>query len=178
MARKKTAAAARIAKTVSAAAEQLGVGERTLAAWLSRGCPGKSGAYDLDAIEAWRAANIKPRSGARENPERAKWEARRARAEALTKEIRLREVRGHLVSVVRAARVIRQHIAEVATHLDQLPDYAVALSQLSAEQKKQLRARIKSKVRELRTMLERSLRALAKEARSEAKHDEDEADAA
>lgn len=170
MAKKKKPEAVTSPATVSEAAQRLGVGERTLAAWLSKGCPGKPGAYDLDAIRVWRAANVKPRGGHAENPGRAKWEEKKARAEALMKELRYREARGQLISVARAAQVVKQHVAEAASHLDQLPDFAAAGLRLPAEQKRRLRERLRKKIADLRTTLERSLRSLAKAAAQEGKH--------
>ncbi|HJT34856.1 MAG TPA: hypothetical protein VJ783_22705, partial [Pirellulales bacterium] len=128
----------------------------------------------IDAIRAWRAATRKPTPAS--DGGRAKWEEKKARAEALMKELRYREARGQLVSVARASQVIKRHISEVNTHLDQLPDYAVASARLPDEHKKKLRERIKAKVRDLRATLERSLRAMAKEARTEGKQDGAEAD--
>lgn len=155
--------------TIAAAASRLGVHPRTLKEWLAGGAPGKEGAYDVEAIRAWRAATRKAQPASEGG--RAKWEERKARAEALIKELRYRESRGQLVSVARASQVVRQHISEVNTHLDQLPDYAVASSRLPTEQKKKLRERIKAKVRDLRATLERSLRALAKAAQTEGKQE-------
>lgn len=172
MAKKKTAA--RVAKTVSAAAEQLGVGERTLAAWLARGCPGAKDRYDLDAIEAWRAENVKPQPRATDSSGRAKWEERRARAEALLKELRVREARGELIGVARAGQIVRQHIAEVVTHLDQLPDFAVAGQRLATDAKKKIRERLKAKIRELRATLEKSLREMARAAKRDGEVESDE----
>ncbi len=151
-------------KTIAAAAARLGVGERTLAAWLSRGAPGRAGQYDVDAIATWRAANLKPRTG-RDDPKRAKWEARKARAEARTKELAYRRLRGDVIDIATATRLIRQHIAEVVTHLDQLPDFAVAGHRLDPATKGKMRERLRGKVRDMRQTLERSLRAMAKESR-------------
>jgi phage terminase Nu1 subunit (DNA packaging protein) len=47
----------RTAKTILKAAIALGVDERTVKLWFVRGAPKCRGAYDLEAIERWAAAN-------------------------------------------------------------------------------------------------------------------------
>lgn len=158
-----------VVSTIAAAAARLGVNARTVKEWLAAGCPGNAGHYDVDAIRAWRAATRKAQPASEGG--RAKWEERKARAEALIKELRYRESRGQLISVARAAQVVRQHVAEAASHLDQLPDFAAAGLRLPAEQKRRLRDRLRKKIADLRTTLERSLRSLAKAAAREGKRE-------
>lgn len=45
-----------IVKTIREVAEAFEISERAVKYWLAAGAPGKSGTYDLAAIEAWRAA--------------------------------------------------------------------------------------------------------------------------
>lgn len=152
--------APRVVKTIAAAAKALGVHERTLKQWLTDPeCPRSRGKYDVEAIRAWRDANKKP--GASADSPRAKWETRKARAEALAKELDLRTRSGQLIRVDRAAQVVARHIAEVVTHLDQLPDFAVAGVRLAAATKKIVRERVRQKIDDLRATVEKSLRALA-----------------
>lgn len=160
--KKKETPVSQTVPTIAAAAARLGVHPRTVKDWLASGAPGKEGDYDVDAIRAWRAATRKAAPASEGG--RAKWEERKARAEALIKELRYRESRGQLISVARAAQIVKQHVAEAASHLDQLPDFAAAGLRVTTEQKRRLRDRLRRKVGDLRTTLERSLRSLAKAA--------------
>ena len=54
-----------IVETRSQVAKHFGVHLRTFATWLSAGCPGQPGAYDLDQIAAWRN---RPRPAAAREP--------------------------------------------------------------------------------------------------------------
>lgn len=65
MAKKKPARArgakkppARVVNSIAAVAKSLGLSSRVVADYLARGCPGKPGNYDLDAIDAWRALHV------------------------------------------------------------------------------------------------------------------------
>ncbi len=50
-------------------AEHFGVHLRTAAAWFAAGAPGKSGAYDLEAITVWRAQRSKHKVPLRQPPQ-------------------------------------------------------------------------------------------------------------
>lgn len=153
-----------IVKTIAAAAKALGVHARTLKEWLTDPeCPRERGKYDVEAIRGWREATRKPAVGT--EGARSKWETRKARAEARIKELDLRMRAGQLIRVDRAAQVVKQHIAEVVTHLDQLPDFAVAGVRLPAATKQIVRERVRQKIEDLRSTVERSLRSLAAAAR-------------
>lgn len=168
MPRKKKEATPAAVSTIAAVAAGLGVDQRTVKDWLAVGCPGKKeGAYDLDAIRAWRAATRKaPRVT---EGDRAKWETRKARAEARTKELELRLRRGQLISVATAAQIVKQQIAEVRTHLDQLPDFVCSAVKLAAEPRKRLRDKVRTKIADLLAALEQSQRRMAAAARREGK---------
>lgn len=152
--------------TIAAAAKRLGVNQRTLKEWLACGCPGERGAYDVDAIAAWRSANRAP-VRSEETEGRAKWELLKVQAEAQTKRLQLQQQREKLLLVDRAVQVMKQHVAEVKTHLEQLPDKIVASVKLSAAEKKKLRARVAAWVRAYCEGFEASLRALAKTAKQD-----------
>jgi hypothetical protein len=151
-----------VVASAAVAADRLGFAERTLMGWLARGCPGKPGAYDVDAIAAWHAANVRPRA---QNTERSHWEARRSRAAALAAEMDLLLKRGKLIETERAAQTMTQHIAEVNAHLDQLPDFAVAGENVPVESKRKIRDKLRRKIHDMRLSLERSSRELAREAK-------------
>lgn len=157
-----------IESTIAGAAKRLRVSQRTLASWLAAGCPGKRGAYDVDAIAAWRSANRAPVK-TEETAGRAKWEEKKAKAEAGIKTLELRLKREKLLLVDRAVQVMRQHVAEVRTHLEQLPDKIVALVKLPPAEKKKLRGRIAGWVRGYCQQFEASLRALGKTAKQDGK---------
>lgn len=148
-----------VVTTIAAAALAIGVNERTLKTWLARGCPGEPGAYDVDAIRAWRIAILG--RGESRGTDRAKWEARKAKAEALTKELLLRKRRAELIEVEYACRLMARHAAEVKAHLEQLPDFAAAQVKLATAAKKQLRDRLKKKLHELCEVFARGLTELA-----------------
>lgn len=169
MGKRKSNAPSAIATTIAAAAQRLKVHKRTLQEWLAAGAPGKRGAYDVDAIARWRSENRKPVDEARgESSERAKWESRKSRADALKKELELLQARGRLIELDSAARVMAQHVAEVKTHLLQVPERVVGLLKLPAGEKKHIRARIAEWVRAYCAQFENSLRELAKQAKHEA----------
>lgn len=171
MAKKKAAKATKL-KTIAAVAERLGVDERTVKTWLARGCPGETGSYDVDAIAAWRAAHRKAPAAA--DAERAKWAASREKAQAKREWLRLRRDRGDLILVSRAAQIYRQVTAEVITHLDQLPEFAVAGSRLPADAKKKLKEKLRGKVSDMRAALEKSIRTLAATAKRDGEAESDE----
>lgn len=176
MPRKKTAAPSAapssVVKTIAAAAKRVGVAERVLAGWLAAGCPGETGAYDVDAITAWRAANRRPARNKAEGSDN--WEKQRRKYAAKREKLKFQRERGELIMVSRAAQVIKQAVAEVTTHLDQLPDYAVAGCRLPADTRRKLKERIKAKVRELRSTLEGTFREMARTAKREGAADSDE----
>lgn len=159
-------------KTIAAVAKRLAVDERTVKTWLAAGCPGEQGAYDVDAIAAWRAAHKKAAPAA--EGERAKYAARYELAHAEREELKLQRERGDLILVSRAAQVMRQHVAEAVTHLDQLADYAVAGQRLPAEAKKKIRERLKTRLRDIRLALEKSLKEMARTAKRDGAADRDE----
>lgn len=168
MPRSKKEAAVAAVSTIAAAAAAIGVDQRTLKDWLSAGCPGKkNGTYDLDSIRAWRAATRK--KAPTQEGDRARWETRKARAEARTKELELRLRRGQLIRVATAAQIVKQQIAEVRAHLDQLPDYVCTAVKLSAESQRRLRDKTRDKVADLLAALEQSQRRMAAAARREGK---------
>lgn len=171
--KKKRESKATRAKSIAEVATRVGVDERTVKGWLASGCPGEPGAYDVDAIVAWRAAH-KKKAPAPAEGERAKYAARYELAHAAREELKLLREQGDLILVTRAAQIVRQHVAEVVAHLEQLPDFAVAGQRLPADAKKKIRERVKAKVREMRLALERSLREMARTARCDgaAQHDE------
>jgi len=166
--KKQPAAPSPIETTIAAAAKRLGVHERTLKEWLGVGCPGERGKYDVDAITAWRSANRAPPKS-QEGGGRSKWERRKSRAEALTKELHYEQQQQKLLLVDRAVQVMRQHVAEVKTQLEQLPDKIVAAVKLPTAEKKKLRAKVAGWVRAYCTSFESSLRALAKTAKQDDK---------
>lgn len=169
MGKRKSKAPSAVATTIAAAAKRLKVHKRTLQEWLAAGAPGKHGAYDVDAIARWRSENRKPVDEARgESSERAKWESRKSRADALKKELELLQARGRLIELDSAARVMAQHVAEVKTHLGQLPDRVISLLKLPAGEKKKIRATIAEWVRAYCAQFHNSLRDLAKTAKREA----------
>lgn len=151
------------AATIAAAAVELGVDERTLKTWLGKGCPrGEGGGYDVEAIRVWRAANLKvQRTEPTKVGGRAHWEKRKARADAKMRELELKQKQGLLIEVDVAARVIGQHVAEVKTHLGQLPDFVLSLVKVPAGQAKKVRERLKSKLNDLCEVLQRSMNELA-----------------
>lgn len=156
--------------TAAAAAKRVGVSERVLRSWLAAGCPGKRGHYDCAQIAAWREGNKRPAPPVGGD----KWEERRRAAVAQREELKLQRERGELIAVSRAAQIVGQHIAEVATHLDALPDFAVAGQRLAAEAKKKITERLKAKIRELRATLEKSLRDVALTAKRDAGAENDQ----
>lgn len=145
--------------TIAEVALRLQVNERTVKSWLARGCPGEPGKYDTDAIRAWRSAVLG--RGQEPSTNRAKWETRKAKAEALTKELLLRKRRAELIEVESACRLMARHAAEVKAHLEQIPDFAAAQVKLAAAAKKQLRERLKKKLHELCEVFSRGLAELA-----------------
>lgn len=160
--------------SIAAVAKRLGVAERTVNSWLAAGCPGEPGAYDVDAITAWRAAHKKAAPAAAAEGERAKYAARYELAHAAREELKLRREQGDLILVSRAAQIVRQHVAEAVTHLDQLADFAVAGQRLAADAKKKIRERVKSRVRDIRLALEKSLKEMARTARRDGAAENDE----
>lgn len=164
-----------VVKTVAAAAKIIGVRERTVCDWRACGCPGKRGHYDVDAIKAWRAENRKATSGtaADAKGERAKWAAKREKALAQREEFRLRRELGEYILVARAAQIVRQHIAEVVTHLDQLPEFAVAGERIDSKVKGRIRDKLRSKIRDMRITFERSMREQARAAKRDAEKEDD-----
>ena len=150
------AAAAKPVATIAAAAAAIGVHQRTLKEWLSRGAPGSAGKYDVQAIEAWREATLRPTPEAGDD-----WQKRRTAAQAQREEIRLSRDRRALIEVAEAERIVKRHAAEVRAHLDQLPDFAASLVKLTAAKKKQFVAALGAKVRELCAAFERAERELA-----------------
>lgn len=161
-------------KTIAAVGRRLYVDERTVKTWLAAGCPGEAGAYDVEAIAEWRAENRRPARQTVPEGERAKYAASREKAQAKREWLKLRRERGDLILVSRAAQVMRQHVAEVVTHLDQLPDFAVAGQGLPAETKKKIRDRLKARIRDMRLSLEKSLKEMARTAKRDGEAESDE----
>jgi len=102
-------------------ANYFGVHLRTVAAWLSAGCPGKSGRFDLAEIERWRK-QTKPNTTAAEAVNRAELLAIKVDRERLARD---RE-RGDMLPVDPLIRWAERYAAEIRARLEQLPDALVA----------------------------------------------------
>ena len=140
---------AKRASSVPEVARHFGVSERSVHTWLASGCPrpprGKP--YDLAAIAAWRAANVRPRPEERKS-ETAKtlddWRIRTERARALAAEDDLRIRKGELVETDWVVRLLTRHVATHNALFEQLVDRV--LSVLPAELQQQDRRRVSDSV--------------------------------
>lgn len=150
------------AATIAAVARHFEVHERTIKSWFAKGCPRDKGAYDIDAIAAWREANLGVAEADETSDKRGLWETRRSRAAALKAELELQAAQGRLIEVDQAARIVGQHIAEVKAHLNQLPNFAASLVKLKGAQKKPFLDAMAKKIRKLCDGFEEALTELAK----------------
>ena len=110
------------AKTIAQVAVHFGVGERWAANWFARGCPGKPGRYDLDAIERWRQRNLAVTPGNGESAH-ARWMEARAERETL----KVLQMRGELVPLEPIRRLFVRHVNEAKALMDQIPDRVLAV---------------------------------------------------
>ncbi|HEX5443184.1 MAG TPA: hypothetical protein VFW87_05120 [Pirellulales bacterium] len=163
--------------TQTALAKAFDVSPNTVKKWLLRaGFPGGAkGPWSYDRVADYLRTTGSPKAPAGEaaapsdvdaskaivkGTATAKLLAAREQARRLKLENDRRE--GLLVRREEAARVMAQHVAEVKTHLAQLPDKVAAAVRLPPAQKKKLREKIAGWVRGYCSQFEASLRALAK----------------
>ncbi len=149
-----------IATSLRDVARHFGVSSRAVGYWKDGGMPWQPGRYDLDAIEAWRAAQ-RGNDNEQEEDTRGYWETKRSRAAAMLAELALGQKRGELIEVDLAARLVGQHVAAVKAQLEQLPDYVLSLVKLPPAGKRSLRDGCRKKVRDLCEAFQRSLADLA-----------------
>lgn len=123
--KKKNPQAATIVTTRSDVARHFAVAERTVGNWIARGMPGRPGRYDLAAIAAWRGGR-QPAKPGRLSPEREAAMARHELARAEEREIKVARLRGQLVAVDPARRLVGRRVHEARSVLDQLPDQILA----------------------------------------------------
>jgi len=128
-------------KTARAAAVELGVDRGTLQEWLARGAPGKKRrGFDLDAIRAWRNANVAPPrappSGEEDIADRARLlraQADERQAKAQLAELQLKIQRGEYLEISAVKERDHARIAIVKRGLfalgKVLPDRLVGLGQ-------------------------------------------------
>jgi phage terminase Nu1 subunit (DNA packaging protein) len=122
---KKRKTAKRYARSIPDIADALDVTERTVRNWLADGAPGKErGRYDIEAIDAWRAANTRggaKRSGAWQD-ELSQAEAEKARHEARIAKMKADKMAG----IVTDTQSVELDAAEMCTlirvRLQQLPE--------------------------------------------------------
>ena len=147
------ATTARYEPTQQKTADALGVRICTVMRWIALGCPGKGErGYDLEAIQSWRAANVKPTGrptkGERDGSGRPQPPEVSARTVAQTKEIeakaewatlKLQERKGELISLRHAQQSVEDFINAARVQLEQLPDRVVAQLRLSVKQKLHVR---------------------------------------
>jgi len=104
------------AATIAEVAQHFQVADRTVSYWISRGMPGDRGAFDLDAIAAWRQ-----REGlARSDEDSARSEGQKIKNQRET--LRLERERGALVAVEPLRRLFVRHIHEAKAIFEAVPD--------------------------------------------------------
>jgi len=157
-----------VVKTLAEVESQIGVGERTLARNIAKGCPGKPGAYDVAAIKAWRTIHVKPRPGVYSDDTAApagtmaELHRRRLKAQTELEELALAQKRGELVEVKQAKMIMGQHIAEVRAHLEQLPEFAASVApKMDVKARRQFLDRMKAKIRQTIEGFQRGAREMA-----------------
>lgn len=125
----------RIVRTQAEVAVACGVNVQTVKQWRGRGLPGKSGQWDLDAIDSWleehQLGQHRPTEPAVEPaPEgavsRAEAERRRAVADAERAELRVRRERGELIEVHRVVREYQHHATHARALMQQMPNRLLA----------------------------------------------------
>ena len=127
-------------KTRSEIARNFGVSERSVATWLSSGCPGKPGKYDLQAIAAWRRGKVKKEAASSETwKERfQKEKAKIARLDRLRRE-------GQLIDrsvALTCWAIIARRIQQVGSSLQKLfgPSAAKMLNEAIEDCKREVAA--------------------------------------
>lgn len=115
----------RFEPTIAAVALRLGVNHRTVAGYLASGAPAKTEhGYDVDAIENWRALNVRSQSSVTSDPEMAAVRVRRLIARTLYAEANARLLEHEV-----------ERTTEDVVHLDMAEQF---LSGLFVESRRQL----------------------------------------
>lgn len=125
---------AQVARTLAEVAQFLGLSERRIHEFKTRGMPGRPGHYPLDEIAAWYEQRIRGQSGADHTAELVRIRARR---EALE----LQKSEGRLVDVDLPARIFEAASANARQLFAQLPDRVAAA--LPESLPPELRARVR-----------------------------------
>lgn len=122
----------RIQATIGKAAVALGVSNRTLGDWFSRGCPGRPGCYDLDEIEAWRSANIAEPRGGRERQassgegtlqeQKLRSEIAKLDEEVLLKQLKRKLFEGELMRRDDVLQQLSELVLYIKSQIEAIPD--------------------------------------------------------
>lgn len=112
--------------TVGDVALALGVSERTVYTYLKRGAPGeKGGVYDVEAIDAWRRANMADRSQvAKSDLQEALKRAELEKTLEQAREKRLKNdlLEGQLIYRDEVQQLWNESLRRIATRLEALPE--------------------------------------------------------
>lgn len=119
-----------LAASLSEVAAHFDVSDRAVGYWRAHGMPGTRGAYDLDAIDQWRATS---QVGRMSGPGTDEARARLLQTKAEAEEIKLARLKGELVELRAVVRWYRRHINDVKSQLDQLPERVLAILPESIE---------------------------------------------
>ncbi len=125
---------ARVARSLAEVAQFLGLSERRVAEFRTRGMPGTPGAYPLAEIGDWYERAVRQQSGADHAAELMRIRARREQLELQSRE-------GRLVDVDIPARIFEASAAHARQLFDQLPDRILAA--LPEALPPELRARVR-----------------------------------
>jgi hypothetical protein len=134
----------------SQAAKALGIVRQTLAAWEKSGCPrNDDGSYSLPDVFAWAIDRAKSESTiSPASPEADMWLAEFRKQRAIMSRLQRKKLQGQLVPLGKIIPAWAMRMAEVARHLQMLPDQLPPL--LEGLNQYQMRAKLDDKQREIR----------------------------
>lgn len=146
----------------------LGISSRRFWDLVAAGLPRRDdGLFDAAAISQWRAARAAT-TAAEGSGERSQSEAELARIRVEEARLDLAAKRGELIERDLPQRILLAHTAELISHLNELPDYFVALlpASVPANEKRKLRDACERKVSMIRSLMADQCRRWAAEVRA------------
>lgn len=158
--------------TISEAAQAIGVDERTLKTWLSKGAPKKSeSGYDVEAIKKWREFNGQQIHSVAETDEeyerrlhnakleKLEGESAKVNAEAVLKQYQVREVAEDLLLKLEVSNDFAEALTGFSSGLQKIPAQMAAgyAPELQDRLKKDLQDRLELELRALRGHLDKYL---------------------
>ena len=129
---------------------------QAIGGYVSRGMPKGKAGYDVEECREWIAANVRDNKEqkAEKNPRaesQKNWEALKVKEEALTKQLKRKQLRGRLVDRAKVEQGLSELCLRIKHRLEQIPDEMEMSfpAETRADNKRELENKIENILREM-----------------------------